>query len=81
MPTAITASLIPASSIAAAIDAAAPALEAAVIAVPTLLAGVWGMNFSHMPELDSVIGYPIALVSIFGSGALVRWKLRRNGWF
>ena len=54
---------------------------AAVIAVPTLLAGIWGMNFSHMPELDSVIGYPIALVTIFGSGALVRWKLHKNGWF
>ena len=54
---------------------------AAVIAVPTLLAGIWGMNFSHMPELDSVIGYPIALLSIAGSSALVRWKLKRNGWF
>ena len=54
---------------------------AAVIAVPTLLAGVWGMNFEHMPELDSVLGYPAALASIFGSGVLVRWKLKRNGWF
>ena len=54
---------------------------AAVIAVPTLLAGIWGMNFSHMPELDSLIGYPIALASIAGSGALVRWQLKRNGWF
>ena len=54
---------------------------AAVIAVPTLLAGIWGMNFSHMPELDWVIGYPIALASIGGSAALVRWRLKRNGWF
>ena len=54
---------------------------AAVIAVPTLLAGIWGMNFSHMPELDSAIGYPIALATIAGSGALVRWQLKRNGWF
>jgi magnesium transporter len=54
---------------------------AAVIAVPTLLAGIWGMNFSHMPELDSVLGYPLALLSIGGSAVLVRWRLRKNGWF
>lgn len=53
---------------------------AAVIAVPTLLAGVWGMNFEHMPELGWQIGYPLALMSIFASGAAVRWKLRKNGW-
>jgi magnesium transporter len=35
---------------------------AAMAAVPTLLAGVWGMNFEHMPELDKLWGYPLALV-------------------
>lgn len=34
---------------------------AAVIAVPTFLASVWGMNFTHMPELDEPWGYWIAL--------------------
>jgi magnesium transporter len=53
---------------------------AAVIAVPTLFAGIWGMNFEKMPELKFHLGYPVALLTIFGSGALVRWKLRRNGW-
>ena len=53
---------------------------AAVIAVPTLFAGIWGMNFKQMPELEWYFGYPLALLTIFGSGALVRWKLRRNGW-
>jgi magnesium transporter len=53
---------------------------AAVIAVPTLFAGMWGMNFDHMPELRWYLGYPMALATIFGSGAIVRWKLRRNGW-
>jgi magnesium transporter len=53
---------------------------AAVIAVPTLIAGVWGMNFQHMPELRPVFAYPFALGTIVGSGLLVRWKLRRNGW-
>jgi magnesium transporter len=34
---------------------------AAIIAVPTFIASVYGMNFEHMPELDSPIGYPLAL--------------------
>lgn len=53
---------------------------AAVIAVPTLFAGIWGMNFKQMPELEWYLGYPLALLTIVGSGAAVRWKLRRNGW-
>jgi len=53
---------------------------AAIIAAPTLLAGVWGMNFSHMPELDWTIGYPIALASMLGvAGALWR-TFKRSGW-
>jgi magnesium transporter len=53
---------------------------AAVIGVPTLFAGVWGMNFEKMPELHSRFGYPVALATIVGSGLMVRWKLKRNGW-
>jgi magnesium transporter len=53
---------------------------AAVVAVPTLFAGIWGMNFKHMPELDWYLGYPIALLAIFGSGMAVRRRLRKNGW-
>jgi len=34
---------------------------AAIIAVPTLVAGIWGMNFKHMPELDLEFGYPLAI--------------------
>jgi magnesium transporter len=34
---------------------------AAIIAVPTFLASIWGMNFVHMPELDQTWGYPAAL--------------------
>ncbi len=61
-------------------DMRAMAGWAAVIAVPTLFAGVWGMNFDHMPELNWIVGYPLGLFTIFGSGALVRWRLRKNGW-
>jgi magnesium transporter len=53
---------------------------AAVIAVPTLFAGIWGMNFEYMPELDHQWGYVLALVTIFGSGAVIRWRLKRSGW-
>ncbi len=53
---------------------------AAVVAVPTLFAGIWGMNFEHMPELEWWFSYPLALVTIFGSGFAVRHRLRRNGW-
>ncbi len=34
---------------------------AAIIAVPTFLASIWGMNFDHMPELSEAWGYPVAL--------------------
>jgi len=33
----------------------------AIIAVPTFLASIWGMNFDHMPELAESWGYPAAL--------------------
>jgi len=34
----------------------------AIAAVPTMLAGIWGMNFAHMPELGWGLGYPVALL-------------------
>ncbi len=61
-------------------DMRAMAGWAAIIAVPTLMAGIWGMNFTNMPELKTAWGYPIALATIIASGFLVRWRLRRNGW-
>jgi len=53
---------------------------AAIIAVPTFLASIWGMNFQHMPELDLVYGYPLALLMML-SVALVLYRfLKRIGW-
>ncbi|MFJ4525734.1 magnesium and cobalt transport protein CorA [Streptomyces sp. NPDC088810] len=53
---------------------------AAIFAIPTMVAGIYGMNFSHMPELDWRYGYPCALaVMAFGAGLLYR-AFRRNGW-
>ncbi|MFI1352058.1 magnesium and cobalt transport protein CorA [Streptomyces sp. NPDC020898] len=53
---------------------------AAMIAVPTMVCGVYGMNFEHMPELRWQFGYPmvIGLISVVCL-ALYR-SFRRNGW-
>jgi magnesium transporter len=52
----------------------------AIAAVPTMLAGVWGMNFEFMPELDEPWGYPAALL-LMGSASMLlfRW-LRSRHW-
>jgi magnesium transporter len=47
---------------------------------PTLIAGVYGMNFSHMPELASPYGYAGALVAMAAAAILPYWWFRRNGW-
>jgi magnesium transporter len=53
---------------------------AAIAAVPTMLAGIWGMNFEHMPELGNTWGYPAALALIGGTALLLYRLLRKRGW-
>ena len=53
---------------------------AAVIAVPTLIASIYGMNFEHMPELKWQYGYPTALLVMFAVGFTLKRVLRRAGW-
>jgi len=53
---------------------------AAIVAAPTLLAGIWGMNFEAMPELRVWWGYPLALALIFGIMGVLYWRFRRAGW-
>ena len=53
---------------------------AAMIAVPTLVVGVYGMNFQHMPELTWVFGYPLALVFMSTVCAVLYRAFRRSGW-
>lgn len=53
---------------------------AAIVVVPTLIAGVYGMNFEHMPELSWQYGYGYALVLMFGSSGLLFWFFKRSGW-
>ena len=53
---------------------------AAIIAVPTLVAGFYGMNFKFMPELDWHYGYyAVIFVTIFSCAALY-YFLKRSGW-
>jgi magnesium transporter len=52
----------------------------AIILVPTLIAGIYGMNFKHMPELSWWIGYPMAIAIMVGAGLLLHRAFRRRGW-
>jgi magnesium transporter len=52
----------------------------AIWAVPTLLAGIYGMNFRHMPELDWPFGYPLMLVIMLGICLALYRGFRRTGW-
>lgn len=55
---------------------------ASVVGVlPTLLAGIWGMNFKMMPELDWRFGYPVALAAIVLSIVVPLIWFKRRGWF
>lgn len=54
---------------------------AALIVVPTLVAGVYGMNFEHMPELEWTYGYPFALLLMSGTVAALWYWFKRSGWF
>jgi magnesium transporter len=53
---------------------------AGIFAVATAFAGIWGMNFSFMPELQWQWGYPVALGVIVAACGLVWWRFRRSGW-
>lgn len=52
-----------------------------VIMVPTLIAGVYGMNFDQMPELHWAFGYPMALGMMFLAMAVAALIFKRNDWF
>jgi magnesium/cobalt transport protein CorA len=46
----------------------------------TLIAGIYGMNFAHMPELEWTFGYPLALGSMALSAVVFAWWFHRKGW-
>jgi magnesium transporter len=53
---------------------------AAIIFAPTLIAGIYGMNFTHMPELDWIWGYPMALGIMFGFAGMLYLIFKRKNW-
>ena len=53
---------------------------AALVAVPTMIAGIYGMNFQHMPELNWIYGYPFALAMMVGLDGYLFYRFRRAKW-
>lgn len=53
---------------------------AAIFAVPTAFAGIWGMNFKTMPELDWEFGYPLALFVIVSACIFLYRRFRKSRW-
>src|SRR3990167_9186363 len=53
---------------------------AAILAVPTAIAGIYGMNFENMPELRIEYGYFIVMAAIAGICALLFWRFKKSGW-
>jgi magnesium transporter len=53
---------------------------AGIVLVPTLIAGIYGMNFREMPELHWQLGYPYALGLMALSAAILWVRFRRAGW-
>jgi magnesium transporter len=47
---------------------------------PTLIAGIYGMNFHHMPELSWTYGYPMSIALMILSAVVPLWYLKRRGW-
>jgi magnesium transporter len=53
---------------------------AAILAVPTAIAGIYGMNFKYMPELETELGYPVVLSVIVAVCLWLYYKFRKADW-
>ena len=53
---------------------------AAILAVPTAVAGIYGMNFQFMPELHWAFGYPLILLLILGLCGFLYWRFKKARW-
>jgi len=56
------------------------AAYAALVLVPTMIAGIYGMNFRHMPELDWPLGYPLVLAIMAAIDGYLFYRLRKAKW-
>ena len=53
---------------------------AAILFAPTLISGIYGMNFEHIPELGSRFGYPAALLAMLLGMVVLYAIFKRKGW-
>ncbi|WP_433862630.1 magnesium and cobalt transport protein CorA [Streptomyces sp. L7] len=53
---------------------------AAILFAPTLIAGIYGMNFHNMPELAWPLGYPLAVLAMVGLSTLLYVVFKKRGW-
>lgn len=53
---------------------------AAIFAVATAFAGIWGMNFTEMPELHWKYGYPVALGTVISVCGYLYYRFKKSGW-
>jgi magnesium transporter len=53
---------------------------AAILFAPTLVAGIYGMNFEYMPELNWVFGYPFALILMMVVAIALYLVFKTRGW-
>jgi magnesium transporter len=56
------------------------AAYAALVAVPTMIVGIYGMNFEHMPELKWSFGYPLVMAVMVAIDGYLFYRFRRTGW-
>ena len=52
----------------------------ALVAVPTMIVGIYGMNFEHMPELKWAWGYPLVMATMAAIDGFLFWRFRKAGW-
>ena len=52
----------------------------AILAVPTMIAGIYGMNFDHMPELRSRYRYYVVLAVIASASFALYRTFKKSGW-
>ncbi len=56
------------------------AAVAAILAVPTLVAGIYGMNFHFMPELNWTWSYPVVIAVMAVACLVLYWQFRNRNW-
>jgi magnesium transporter len=52
----------------------------AILAIPTMVFSLYGMNFRHMPELEMPLGYPLALGGVALGCVWLHRRLKKAGW-